>query len=177
MSRTKLLSVGRRASDRAGMVSKRGRCVGVALPSRLAMGLPGRVPVGLRVGLSSALSVGLHLLLVSAALGGNVAHAAIPSLPPLPAYMPPDESALTFNAPYEATPLPRAAFAETPNPFRDDSRDEGIPSRTSAAQTMRPTRPTVQCRLRGQPRPQAATPLGSAPHWRARRCRCRRSRA
>ncbi|MBW9105909.1 MULTISPECIES: type IV pilus secretin PilQ [Paraburkholderia] len=140
MSMTKLLGAGARASDRAVVVSGLRRCVRIGLSSRLSIvslvsiGKRRELPARLPLALSSARSMGLHLcVLVGAALGGNAAHAAIPSLPPLPDYMPSDESALTFDAPYQATPLPRAAIAETPNPFRDDSLDDAATSRRSTA--------------------------------------------
>ncbi|WP_027212966.1 type IV pilus secretin PilQ [Burkholderia sp. WSM2232] len=140
MSMTKLLGVGARASDRAVVVAGVRRCVGIGLSSRLSIGMLRERPAGPPVGLSSVLSMGLNLcVFVGAALGGNAAHAAIPSLPPLPAYMPSDESALTFDAPYLATPLPRTAIAETPNPFRDDSLDDATALRGSTAAAPDPT--------------------------------------
>ncbi|HEX7936163.1 MAG TPA: type IV pilus secretin PilQ, partial [Paraburkholderia sp.] len=76
-------------------------------------------------------------LSVGAAFHAGVAHAAIPSLPPLPAYMPPDEAAAASEAPYNAPPLPGGVGAETPNPFRNDSADDATGSRvaTPAAQS------------------------------------------
>ncbi|WP_025601822.1 type IV pilus secretin PilQ [Burkholderia sp. WSM2230] len=122
MSMTKLLGVEARACNRAMVVSGARRRVGVGLSG------------GLSIGLSMGLSIGLHLCVYAGvALGSNAAQAAVPSLPPLPAYMTSDESAMPSDAPYLATPLPRAAIAETPNPFRDDSSDETNASRASSS--------------------------------------------
>ncbi|AXF15679.1 type IV pilus secretin PilQ [Paraburkholderia caledonica] len=76
-----------------------------------------------RVGLSVTLSLG-------AALTTDAAGAAIPSLPPLPAYMPLDDAVASSDSPYNAPPLPRGSISEAPNPFRDDSADATAVSRT-----------------------------------------------
>ncbi|WP_027800389.1 type IV pilus secretin PilQ [Paraburkholderia dilworthii] len=76
-----------------------------------------------RAGLLVSLSLG-------AALNVGAARAAVPSLPPLPAYMPLDDTVASSDSPYNAPPLPRGASAETSNPFRDDSTDDIAVSRT-----------------------------------------------
>ncbi|MEC5409017.1 type IV pilus secretin PilQ [Paraburkholderia sp. MPAMCS5] len=76
-------------------------------------------------------------LSVGAALHAGVAHAALPALPPLPAYMSPDETAAASEAPYNTPPLPSGVGAQTPNPFRNDSADDATGSRiaTPAAES------------------------------------------
>ncbi|MGN8112183.1 type IV pilus secretin PilQ [Paraburkholderia sp. 22098] len=85
-----------------------------------------------RVGLSVTLFLG-------AALTTGAAGAAIPSLPPLPAYMPLDDAVASSDSPYNAPPLPRGSASETPNPFREDSADATAVSRTpTEARQSRP---------------------------------------
>ncbi|CAB3688840.1 type IV pilus secretin PilQ [Paraburkholderia rhynchosiae] len=102
---------------RAGARGARASTFGVAFPRlRLCVG----------VGLSMS-------LYVCAALNANVARAAIPTLPPLPAYMPLDDAIAPSDASYKAPPLSRGVIAETPNPFRDDSADDAAVSRTTTS--------------------------------------------
>jgi type IV pilus assembly protein PilQ len=87
-----------------------------------------------RLKLSPGLCFGLCL---SAVLGVGVARASPPPLPPLPAYMPLDDSIAASDAPYRAPPLQREVSVEMPNPFRQDSANDSEVSGvdTAAANT------------------------------------------
>jgi type IV pilus assembly protein PilQ len=90
----------------------------------------------LRVDARACAGVGLSMTLcIGAALNAHVARAAIPSFPPLPASMPPDDAVAPPEAPYNPLPPPRGAAAETANPFRDDSAD-AVGSRTATSATQ-----------------------------------------
>jgi type IV pilus assembly protein PilQ len=96
-----------------------------------------RVSHGARTPCSTRLYV---CLCVSAALSGGIAHASIAPLPPLPVYVPVDDSvAQPAGASYDLVPLPRAVAAEVPNPFRDDSADDADTSRTAVSSGSMPT--------------------------------------
>ncbi len=80
---------------------------------------------------STRLYVGVCL---SVALGGGFAHASTAPQPPLPAYVPVDDSvAPPSDASYDTVPLPRAVSAEVPNPFRDDSTDDPRTARSATS--------------------------------------------
>jgi len=86
----------------------------------------------------SGLPISVHFsvcvsMAIGVALSAGIAQAAIPSLPPLPAYLPLDEASSPSDARYDAPPLPRGTIAETPNPFRDDSPDDTAVSHTTPA--------------------------------------------
>ena len=96
--------------------------------------------IGAVAGVRACVRLGLLVSLsLGAALGAGAVRAAIPSLPPLPAYMPPDDTVASSDSPYDAPPLPRGAIAETPNPFRDDSTDDTVVSRAPIEARQSPT--------------------------------------
>lgn len=70
------------------------------------------------------------ILVAGMAIGAGNAHA---SLPPLPGYMPIDDTIAPSDARYGIPPLPRGVGAEVANPFRDEPVDEGGVSRATAS--------------------------------------------
>ena len=83
--------------------------------------LTARSCVGVRASPGMRMCIGLYL---SVALSAGIAQASTPPLPPLPDYMPLDDTVASADSAYDAAPLPRAVAAEVPNPFRDDSAED-----------------------------------------------------
>jgi type IV pilus assembly protein PilQ len=75
------------------------------------------------------------ILIAGVAISIGIAHA---SPPPLPVYMPVDDTLAPSDARYDIPPLPRGTGAEVPNPFSDESVDEPGSSRAVATTRIEP---------------------------------------
>ncbi|WP_144137989.1 type IV pilus secretin PilQ [Paraburkholderia sp. BCC1884] len=83
-------------------------------------------------------------LCLSVALNVGIARAAIPTLPPLPAYMPADDAVAAPVEAYGASARTRDVSAEVANPFRDDTaKDPGDSPTSSGAENSAEVEPST----------------------------------